>query len=277
MMKVLLAAGSLALGAPNSTVDLSSSAALQIQSSASAAPVVALSTASLPSVSTASVSSLLEEAQTAYNGRADSAKAQAAISTWEAVLKIDPVNFEALWKLARAHRWLGDHSPEDQKLEIYTKGKDYGERAVKANLNEVQGHYWYAACLGKFAETKGVFKSLMLVKPIRDEMETILNLDPGHAGAHYILGVLYRKAPGRPLSIGNKKKALHHAKKARELDPISLRYAVGLGEAYLALGDKEEAQQTLEDALKMPPNPEYVPESLEDKEAAQKLLADIKN
>ena len=107
-------------------------------------------------------------------------------------------------------------------------------------------------------------------------MEKVLKINPNHAGAHHVLGVLYRKAPGRPLSIGNKKKALQYAKKAAGLDPQSLKYAVGLAEVYLALDKKDDAKKTLEDVLAMPPNPTYGPESLEEKELAVKLLEDLK-
>ncbi|MEK7287542.1 MAG: tetratricopeptide repeat protein [Elusimicrobiota bacterium] len=227
-------------------------------------------------VQTLSVPILLDEAQIAYNERANFEKGWQAVHFWQTALETDPANYEALWKLARAHRWLGDHSQDNEKLDIYSKGKDYAERAVRANPDGVWGHYWLGACLGKYGETKGVFKSLMLVGPIRDEMEKVLKLDSAHAGANYILGALYRKAPGRPLGIGNKKKSLQYAKKAVELDPASVRYAVGLGEAYLAVGNRQEAKEVLEEVLKMPPNPEYIPESLDDKEIAQKLLLEMK-
>lgn len=232
----------------------------------------AVSTAAAPIAATVSVETLLNEAQKTYNERANPQKGKESIAIWEEALKAAPANYEALWKSARAYYWLGNHSPEKERLEIYTKGKNYAQAAVLANPEGVDGHYWLGVCLGRYGETKGIFKSLALVKPIRNEMETVLKLDPHHAGAHHVLGAVYRKAPGRPLSIGNKKKALAYAKKAVELDPASLKYLTGLAEAELAAGDKENAKKHLEEVLRMPPNSEYSPESLEEKETAQKLL-----
>ncbi|MBI2069731.1 MAG: tetratricopeptide repeat protein [Elusimicrobia bacterium] len=222
---------------------------------------------------TISAVALLNQAQEAYNQRADMTKGREAIGLWESALKAESENYESLWKLARAYYWLGNRLPEKEQLNIFTKGKEYAEKAVKTKPGGVEGHYWLGVCLGRYGETKGILKSLMLVKPIRDEMETVLKFDPRHAGAYHVLGVLHRKAPGKPLSIGNRKKALHYAKKAVELDPGSIKYALGLGEAYEALGEDEKAVEAFEEVKKMPPNPEYLPESLEDKETAEKLIA----
>ncbi len=217
----------------------------------------------------------MDQAQLLFNERANLEKGKEAIGLWEDVLKEDAKNYEALWKLAKAYYWLGNHSLEKEQLDLFTKGKDYGERAVKLYPDNWEGHYWLGVCLGRYGETRGIIKNLFLVKPIQKEMETVLKINPSHAGAHHVLGVIYRKAPGRPLSVGNKKKALRYAKKAVELDPQSLKYAVGLAEVYLALDKKDDAKKTLEDVLAMPPNLTYGPESLEEKDQAQKLLAHL--
>lgn len=239
----------------------------------SAVPIT--TAASMMSAAELSAGALLHEAQLAYNQRASSEKVKEAIAIWEQVLKMDASNYEALWKLSRAYYWVGNHSPEKEKLDLFTKGKNLAEAAVKTNPEGVDGHYWLGINLGRYGESKGILKSLSSIKPIRNEMEKILKLDSKHAGAHHVLGVLYRKAPGKPISMGNKKKALVHAKKAVELDSTSLRYAIGLAEAESALGHKEEAKKVLEEVLRMPPNSDFIPESLEDKEEAQKLLKEL--
>lgn len=235
------------------------------------------STISIPTTSSVPViTRLLDQAQFAYNERANLGRGKEAIVLWEEALKEDPASYEALWKLTRGYYWLGNHSPEEAQLEFFTKGKNYGQEATKLYPDRWEAHYWLGVCLGRYGETKGVLKTLFLIKPIKKEMETVLRFNPDHAGAHHVLGVLYRKAPGKPLSLGNKKKALQFARKAVELDPQSLKYKVGLAEAYLALDKKEEARTTLEETLSMPPNPQYESESFEEKEAALKLLENLK-
>ncbi|MEK6544316.1 MAG: tetratricopeptide repeat protein, partial [Elusimicrobiota bacterium] len=198
---------------------------------------------------------------------------------WDSVLKDDPANYEALWKLARAHWWLATYgSPQAgdvEKLAIFEKGIAWAKLAVTADLKGTQGHYWLGVCQGRYGEVKGPLKSYFLVKSIRREMEAVLAIDPDHAGAHYVLSVVYWKAPGKPLSIGSNKKALYHAKRAVALEPASLRYRLGLAEVYIEMDDKAKAKEILSEVVAMPPDGEYLPESQEDKEYAQKLLGGL--
>lgn len=224
----------------------------------------------------AAAKELLDQAQVTYNQRAARDRGLEGIELWKQALGVDSQNYEASWKLARAHYWLGNRSEEKDQEKIFEAGKNYAEKAVAINGKGVEGHYWLGVCAGRLAESIGKIKQLTMIGTIKREMETVLELDPNHAGAHHVLGVLYRKAPMRPISVGNKKKALQYEKRAVELDAGSIRYAAGLAEAYLALGDKKKAVEILETTVVMPPHPEYIPESVDDKEQALKLLAGLK-
>ncbi|MGQ9656079.1 MAG: hypothetical protein ACUVXD_18650, partial [Thermodesulfobacteriota bacterium] len=73
---------------------------------------------------------MMGKADALWAQRADLAKCKESIKIYEGILVQDPKSVEALWKLARAHWWLGGHSPEDQKLAIFEKGVEYAKQGV---------------------------------------------------------------------------------------------------------------------------------------------------
>ena len=216
----------------------------------------------------------LAEANELYAGRADLSSCEESIKIYEEILAADPQNSEAAWRLSRAYFYLGNHT-QGEKIPIFDKGQAAARQAIEINPNEVEAHFWLGVNMGRVGEEQGVLNSLFLVGPIKDEMEAAIKIDPDYAGAYYTLSVLYRKAPGWPLSIGDSDKALEYAKKAVELKSTHHLYYLGLAEAYLSKGKKEKATQVLEKILDMPIEKEYIPEDTEDIEKARKLLKNI--
>jgi tetratricopeptide (TPR) repeat protein len=115
-----------------------------------------------------------------------------------------------------------------------------------------------------------------MVKPMKAEMDRSVELEPGFAAAHYVLSLLYWKVPGRPLSIGDKAKALEEGKLAVKLAPDNTQYRLGLGEAYLALKDRTAAKREFQAVLAMTPTPDDPVQSALDKKDAQEYLNDLK-
>ncbi|MBI4064117.1 MAG: tetratricopeptide repeat protein [Elusimicrobia bacterium] len=228
-------------------------------------------------VLSANITGILEQAQSAYNERANPSRVREAIVLWQEILQTEPVHYEALWRLAKAHWWLGDHSAEPEQKPIFEKAMEYGQKAAELYPDGVEGRYWYGVSVGRYVETLGPFNlsKLSLARTVKTEMETVLKLDPQHAGARHVLSVVYRKVPGKPFAFGSKKKALKYAEEAVELDPASLRYRIGLAEVLIALKRKDKARAALQEVLVMPPHPEYGPESIEEKDRASKLLQEI--
>jgi tetratricopeptide (TPR) repeat protein len=81
-------------------------------------------------------------------------------------------------------------------------------------------HYYLGMNLAQLARTKSL-GALPLVKEMEKEWLATLALDPhcDYAGADRNLGLLYRDAPGFPLSIGSRAKAEQCLQHAIELDP----------------------------------------------------------
>jgi len=135
-----------------------------------------------------------------------------------------------------------------------------------------EGHYWLGINYGVYGEAKGILKSLSLVKPIKEEMNKVLALDPSFddGGADRVLGRVYHELPG--FAGGSKKKALEHLLKSREMGPQVGLTRIYLADTYLSLDEIEKARQELEFVVAMEPDPKLIPETAEEKEMARKRL-----
>jgi tetratricopeptide (TPR) repeat protein len=218
---------------------------------------------------------LLGQADAQYEKRADPAAAALAVALYQKAVAADPGNYPAWWHLARACWWWGDHAPRQARLALFDQGKTAGEHAVALQPQGRDGHYWLGVCMGRTGEERGVLNSLFLVDPIAKEMETVLALHPHDAEAQHVLSILYRKAPGWPLSRGDMQKSLSLAREAVANRPDLINTHVGLALTLMALNQKEEAKKELQLALTLPGAPEYQPESVDDKRETQALLKQL--
>ncbi|MDY0059484.1 MAG: tetratricopeptide repeat protein [Myxococcota bacterium] len=217
----------------------------------------------------------LAGAEKAYAGRKDPASLQQAIALWQKVLEEDPSNAEAAWKLSRAAVWWGDHAPKGKREEIHKKGMNWGKQAIKLDPQNPEAHYWTAANMGSYGRAHGIMESLSMIKPMKAECETILRLDKNYWRAHMLLGMLYREAPGWPVSIGDDGKAVEELKRAVALAPRIPRALFELGLGYLENGDEELARKTLQQAIDAPPEPGFELESLETQAKARAKIKEM--
>ena len=220
---------------------------------------------------------LFNLAATYYASREYAGSAEAAVSTLEKVLVIEPQNYEALWKLSQYYKWLGDKAPDENKLDYFEKGKTYAEEAIKVEPDKVEGHFWRGVHMGRTGEEKGILNSLFLVGPIKDEMEKCIKIDPTFDEAYYVLGVLYRKAPSWPLSCGDIKKSKEELLLAIKYNPNRLLSHLGLAETYINTGDYNEAREELNKVINLPFEPDRIPEDKEYKSQAAQMLKEIED
>lgn len=213
---------------------------------------------------------MMGKADALWAQRADLAKCKESIKIYEGILVQDPKSVEALWKLARAHWWLGGHSPEDQKLAIFEKGVEYAKQGVALRDDCIECHYWLGVNYGVYGEAKGVLKSLSLVDPIKEEMNKVIKLDPKfmQGGAYRVLGRMAYKLPW--FAGGSKKESVEYLKKGLEVGPNNFLTRVFLAETYLAMDEKELARKELEWVINAPDTGD--PGDKEDKETARKLF-----
>lgn len=161
---------------------------------------------------------------------------------------------------------------KSDKLADYDLARKDCERSVALDASSADAHFWYGVAMGRWGQAKGILKALFLIKPIRREMNETLRLDPGHGGAHHVLGEMLWQIPG--FAGGDKKKALQEFEAAVRLSPDHSSNYQPLAEAYLHFDRKNDAVRTLKAvaAIKAPEDPAEYPENLAD---ADKLLATL--
>jgi tetratricopeptide (TPR) repeat protein len=218
-------------------------------------------------------------AQTAdalYADRENLPSARKAADLWAADMAhaTDPqAVFEAAARLARACYWLGGHAPENERRKYLESGIEAGRRAAALQPNRPEGHFWTAANMGALAESFGMRQGLKYRKPINDELETTLRLDPAflQGSADRALGRWYFRVPS--LFGGGNKEAEAHLRKSLTYNPNSTASLYFLAEVLLDEGRKDEGRAELQKVIDAPLDPVWTPEDKEFKAKARALLA----
>ncbi len=219
----------------------------------------------------------LADADALYRNRTNPSSATRAAALWEARLAGHPTDFDAAWKLARAHYWLGTQGlPAPERKTALEAGLAAGRRAVAINQARPEGHFWMAANMGALAESFGLRQGIRFRGAIRDALETVLQVDPGfqQGSADRALGRWYYKVPG--VFGGDKRKSEAHLRKALAYNPQSVITRLFLAETLIELNRKDEARGQLEAALAAPDDPEWIPEDRLFREQARRLLATLR-
>ncbi|MCO6512173.1 MAG: hypothetical protein J5I65_15420 [Aridibacter famidurans] len=193
------------------------------------------------------------------------------------LLDEDPECAWAYGLLSEIYYWTGEYADPDEKLFYFNEGVEYGEQGVEIDEDCVEASFWLAANWGSYGQEKGIMKSLFLVNPIKEAVERVMEHDEGYfyGGPYRILGRLYNKAPGFPISIGDNKKAEGNLLKAVELGPKFFLNHLFLAELFISMREKEKAREQLEWILETPPNKNHEREDEGYKEEAEALLASL--
>ena len=216
------------------------------------------------------------EADRLYADRTNLASARRATDIWSAAVAADPRDFDAAWKLARAQYWLGGHGPDAERRKDLERGIDAGRNAVDIQQGRPEGHFWIAANMGALAESFGLRQGLKYRKPIKEELETVLRLDPAflEGSADRALGRWYFRVPG--LFGGDRKLSEAHLRKSLTYNAASTPSLFFLGELLEDEGRKAEARAELQKVLDAPLSQDWAPEDREFKDKARALLARMK-
>jgi tetratricopeptide (TPR) repeat protein len=213
-----------------------------------------------------------QEADRLYADRANLASARRAAEIWAAELGGHPAAFDAAWKLARTDYWLGEHASESERRAFLEGGIEAGRKAVALQPIRPEGHFWIAANMGALAESYGIRAGLKYRKPIKDQLETVLRLDPAfmQGSADRALGRWYFEVPG--LFGGSNTKAEAHLRASLKYDEQSTVSHFFLAELLLDEGRKDEARVELQKVLDAAVDPEWAPEDNDYKTRARALL-----
>ncbi|MCB0272870.1 MAG: hypothetical protein KDD46_07640 [Bdellovibrionales bacterium] len=196
------------------------------------------------------LTSLFVEANESYKNRLHSGFSEKALNQYEKLLQKDPNHVEALWRASRTSWWIGQHlESKRDKASSYFNGIEFAKRAVTIDPNSAASHFSLAGNYGSYGETKGIFKSLKLLKPMQRALEEVIRIDPHfeEGSAYRVQGIIDYKVPG--ILGGNKKRAeklLLQAYNYNNHNPYHLYY---LGEYYLEMRNYSESKQYLNKLL----------------------------
>lgn len=139
---------------------------------------------------------------------------------------------------------------EDARLAAYERGRAAAQRAIAQAPGHADAHLWYAINLGSWAQVKGLVRSLLTLRTIRQEVDTVLRLDPDNIDGHIMAGSLFRDLP--MLLGGDSTQAELHFKRAQTLDPRLTGVRIELALLYSNTGRIAEARRQLQSVLDEP-------------------------
>jgi hypothetical protein len=214
-------------------------------------------------------------------------------------------NAPAMAKVTRAYYFWADsylRADDDNYLDVMNRGVWWGERALAAaspefaekmgnkakfyeaikviDASAIEGAYWYATCLGKWAKRKSFAVLLGQKDNIKATMERVLELDPKffHSAPHRYFGAFYAIAPG--FAGGDPVKSEEHFKKSLDMAPYYVGTKVLWAEHLATKQDDEETfKRLLNEVLEVDPTSgaqyDLEPEVRVEQQKARELLENI--
>lgn len=184
---------------------------------------------------------LLQAAEQKYAARYES-RFLAARGAWES----NPTNSVTASNYTVACFDMADYASNSvHKAEIARQGVAAARALLFLTPQLPAGHYYLALNLGQLADATRSLGGLKLVAEMEREFHKARELDSkfDFAGPDRSLGMLYRDAPGWPISVGSRSKARVHFEKACELKPEFPENQLALLESWLKWGERKKVQE----------------------------------
>lgn len=160
---------------------------------------------------------------------------------------------------ALQHGWARAYYslPDAQKKPAFAQLEAQAAEVVAGNPGRAEPLVWQAIVQSSYAKFAGGLTALDLIKKARDHLLDAEKIDPKALdGSIYTsLGSLYAKAPGWPLSFGDRKKAKGYLEQALAINPEGIDPNFFYGELLIAQGQVDAGKARLEKALQAPPRP----------------------
>lgn len=177
-----------------------------------------------------------------------------ALTLYEQAAALDPRNPLPHIRTARACLALGDWLGRD-KLQWYERGEQAAERALALKEDSAEAHFYLAANRGNVVNMKPFWKvSPTVVADLEKHLRRALELDPRHARALHMMGVLLDETPGplRLLLAGKKEQTEGYLTRAVEADSNRYTYIRwSLVEFYRDTGRPAQARAQAQAVLAM--------------------------
>jgi tetratricopeptide (TPR) repeat protein len=156
--------------------------------------------------------------------------------------RMDPDDARLAWQFGRATFDLAEVAHNKQEREtLAQEGIDACRAAIAREPDLAEAHYYLGMNLGQLARVY-LLRGLRIVSEMERAFERARELDPrvDHGGSDRNLGLLYHKAPGWPISVGNKSKGRQHLERAVKLSPNYPDNRLSLAEALWDTNHHEE-------------------------------------
>ncbi|HKS26377.1 MAG TPA: TRAP transporter TatT component family protein [Pyrinomonadaceae bacterium] len=189
------------------------------------------------------------------------------------ILREAPDDYEALWRLGRAHFFLGQEAgTRDEARSHYTAGVRAGRSAVRVSQDRVEGHFWLGVNLALLAQLRKPLGAIRAALEARRELKRAVSIDAGFHGAGP-LRVLARLESKLPLILGGgRARARSHFEEALRLAPSNTVTRIYFAELLLECGEHERARAELEALLAIPFDAAWAFEIRRDRERAGQML-----
>ena len=171
---------------------------------------------------------------------------------------------------------------DDEKKEIFSKGKKIVEKLIKLFPNSAAVKYWYLVNLGSWAEVYGTMAAAKegVAGLMRDHSKKIIEIDPSYSngGGYFMLGAVHFKSPYIPfiLSWPSNDLAIKNLEKAYGIGDSTPSQTVYLAQALYKDGQEEQAKSYLIELLKKPFSQSEKVEDFDQHQIAKSLLEEWK-
>lgn len=185
-----------------------------------------------------------------------------ALIHYEAALKAEPNDYDALTKAAYAAVEAGKTTSDAAKRKaLYNTAVGYARRAVAIKPTDAEGHFVLAAALGRTAQTLGSRDRVKYAGEVRKEALEALKYNPKHAGALHVMGMWNAEVMrlngmsrfmaktflgGAVFGSASWADAERYMEQAVAAEPMRLTHRVDLAGVYLDRGNMAKAREQLD-------------------------------
>lgn len=151
-------------------------------------------------------------------------------------------------EMANIHYKLSRLLPE-QRTRYLNSCIDHSQQAILHDSRSAIAYFFKGLCLGRLGELRGIWGSLTIITPFRENMETAAKIDPAidRGGPHRALGRMYYKLP--VILGGDLKKSIDHLRKAVDYGPRYWENHFFLAESYYENQQYRQARSELQKAM----------------------------
>jgi hypothetical protein len=210
----------------------------------------------------------------------------AAFNKYQEILKLQPVNLDALCKSSELCSSIGRaQKDKTAKIAYYKAARHYAEIALRIKPASSESNFVMAMAMGRMAMVLGGRQKIEAVNEIKKYAELAVKYDPANFKAYHVLGkwhyevsnlngvertaarLFYGGLP--PASV---KEAIRNYEMSRQLNPAFILNYLELAKAYRRNNQEQKAVELLRQMMAMPAK---AAEDNRVKEEGRNLLKDL--